>query len=799
MQNHLFSVALAISAFAICLVLSAQSPPNFSVFSLSAPAINFTLQAGWYRGKRMWYYDFGANSAQCNDNPCTAPLHVLINASDGNLIPTQGNIAESVPGNSTYSDLWSLVLHEVPANYVANSVKSYADVMLYYPNPPAVLKGTAAAINGATVNCPVVPRYSVQVGCPAQEDARCQGKCCGKYVEGWWNGMPLPYFDYGPAPAFAIPLFLLSQAPAMPTTTVQPNTGDEVPFLPTLPNPLYSAFWLIHLVTVPSTYQNNSLCDENSIVTSSAFTYVNVHLVVNCPVIAVEDATVCLSPPPSPMPTSTCNPYTPLVSSGQSSVAVTNTTAVQFNFNTCMGNPDLSLSSGVTYTFNLNTPGHPFWIKTIQGVTSANGHTAVINNGNMTGAVIWTPTDTDIGKTYYYDCEYHFLMHGAITVTRNCFPLTYSTPHTFTVQNVSSTHYRIDGCQPNPPLTLTAGVTYSWDVSVIGHGFFIRTVPGIGQTNLVASVNGNGIDFGTITWTPSISDVGGSYSYNCEFHTAMTGTIRVIQGSSSTSCTPEYVQNTSHIFTVVNVLASSWTFDSCATNPTLKLTAGVLYTFRVNSLGHPFWLKTVNGTSALNGITGATGLGTQSGDVVWTPQATDAGQTFYYNFEYHAVMNGKILVVAGASPAVVCTPTYTLTAGSTVDVTNTGLVAFNIGNCTTNPALVVTAGSTYMFNVLSTGHPFWIKSVQGAGQTNGASGVTNNGVQTGIVTFTPTCADAGRTLYYNCEYHPAMTGTITVMRGSCPVVTPETAASTLSANAIIFALAIVAVSAGFKD
>lgn len=30
-------------------------------------------------------------------------------------------------------------------------------------------------------------------------------------------------------------------------------------------------------------------------------------------------------------------------------------------------NPDLPLASGRTYFFNVNSPGHPFWIKTIQG------------------------------------------------------------------------------------------------------------------------------------------------------------------------------------------------------------------------------------------------------------------------------------------------------------------------------------------------------------------------------------------------------------------------------------------------
>jgi hypothetical protein len=67
-----------------------------------------------------------------------------------------------------------------------------------YPNPPYVLKGTAAKINGLSVNCPVVPRYSKLVDCAAREDSRCAGTCCGVYIEGWWNNITLPYFDFGP-------------------------------------------------------------------------------------------------------------------------------------------------------------------------------------------------------------------------------------------------------------------------------------------------------------------------------------------------------------------------------------------------------------------------------------------------------------------------------------------------------------------------------------------------------------------------------------------------------------------------
>ena len=80
-----------------------------------------------------------------------------------------------------------------------------------------------------------------------------------------------------------------------------------------------------------------------------------------------------------------------------------------------------------------------------------------------------------------------------------------------------------------------------------------------------------------------------------------------------------------------------------------------------------------------------------------------------------------------------------------------------------NPDLTLTRGQTYTFTVDSPGHPFWIKSVQGSGQSNAYnSGVTNNGSVNATITF-EVPMDAPETLFYNCEFHSVMTGTITII------------------------------------
>ena len=54
-------------------------------------------------------------------------------------------------------------------------------------------------------------------------------------------------------------------------------------------------------------------------------------------------------------------------------------------------------------------------------------------------------------------------------------------------------------------------------------------------------------------------------------------------------------------------------------------------------------------------------------------------------------------------------------------------------------------------------HPFRISRIPGGDALGVSDGVTNNGAQNGIVSWTP---DTVGTYYYICRYHGAMVGTI---------------------------------------
>ena len=111
----------------------------------------------------------------------------------------------------------------------------------------------------------------------------------------------------------------------------------------------------------------------------------------------------------------------------------------------------------------------------------------------------------------------------------------------------------------------------------------------------------------------------------------------------------------------------------------------------------------------------------------------------------------RTIVVVGSTPPQ--TITYT--------VTNSGSGAYLIDGVANAP-LEFKRGWTYVFNVNASGHPFWINSVSGTGTGNAYNdGVTNNGTQNGTITFVVP-DDAPDSLFYNCQFHASMQGTISV-------------------------------------
>ena len=105
---------------------------------------------------------------------------------------------------------------------------------------------------------------------------------------------------------------------------------------------------------------------------------------------------------------------------------------------------------------------------------------------------------------------------------------------------------------------------------------------------------------------------------------------------------------------------------------------------------------------------------------------------------------------------------------TTINITNSGSGAYSI-NGSNNAEIVLTRGNTYYLQIDANGHPFWIQTVPGAynpgyygNNIYSSSGLTNNGTQSGTITFlVPN--DAPDFLYYACQYHSSMQGTIRIL------------------------------------
>ena len=81
--------------------------------------------------------------------------------------------------------------------------------------------------------------------------------------------------------------------------------------------------------------------------------------------------------------------------------------------------PTITLIRGKTYEFDINSPGHPFWIKLSQTTGSSDAYTSgITNNGSSDNKITFT-VPTDAPDTLYYNCQFHGSMTGVINIVDN--------------------------------------------------------------------------------------------------------------------------------------------------------------------------------------------------------------------------------------------------------------------------------------------------------------------------------------------------------------------------------------------
>lgn len=103
---------------------------------------------------------------------------------------------------------------------------------------------------------------------------------------------------------------------------------------------------------------------------------------------------------------------------------------------------------------------------------------------------------------------------------------------TYTVTHQGTNNYVFNGGgftdASDVTLTIARGGTYTFNISAVGHPFYIKTAPGTGTGNqYTEGVTNNGTDNGTITFVVPETAPDTLY-YNCRFHSGMSGTINIV-------------------------------------------------------------------------------------------------------------------------------------------------------------------------------------------------------------------------------------------------------------------------------
>jgi plastocyanin len=223
--------------------------------------------------------------------------------------------------------------------------------------------------------------------------------------------------------------------------------------------------------------------------------------------------------------------------------------------------PDLALSSGEKYVFDLNdetASNHPLSISETKngihndGTSVGSGINYYLKGDSVTeqefsssfsadtslenAFVVFEPSSSD--TLLYYYCLFHGGManDAKILVDNYVEKIPEVVATSIAVQNVGASDYNftVKGVQANDPtLTLERGKTYEFDVSAQGHPFWIKTDQVTGSSNQYnEGITNNGLSSGKLTFAVP-SDAPSTLYYICQIHGNMTGIIKIVDNNDN--------------------------------------------------------------------------------------------------------------------------------------------------------------------------------------------------------------------------------------------------------------------------
>ena len=224
--------------------------------------------------------------------------------------------------------------------------------------------------------------------------------------------------------------------------------------------------------------------------------------------------------------------------------------------------PDIALSSGEKYVFDLNdatASNHPLSISETkngthnEGVSINEGINYFIKGYSKTeqefsssfssdnslenAFVVFEPSSDD--TVLYYYCLFHSGManDAKILIDNYVEKIPEIVATSIAVQSVGASDYSFttQGLQANDPvLTLERGKTYEFEVSAQGHPFWIKTDQISGSSSQYNDgITNNGLSNGKLIFTVP-SDAPSTLYYICQIHSNMTGVINIVDNNNGT-------------------------------------------------------------------------------------------------------------------------------------------------------------------------------------------------------------------------------------------------------------------------
>ncbi|HOS47762.1 MAG TPA: SprB repeat-containing protein [Bacteroidia bacterium] len=471
---------------------------------------------------------------------------------------------------------------------------------------------------------------------------------------------------------------------------------------------------------------------------------------------------------------------------------------------------ELYLTKGISYSFNVLTPAHPFQISTDLIGGNAN---FLVNNGqtgapSQNGVVTFTPNNSH-PSLLYYPCQFHTFMGYKVNIING--------QQTEDVNNLNPGIYNVLVTDANGCTAISQYQVNELPSPVSVSGTITNSICGTYTGSVELDISG-GVPPYTVIWDTLNTSVGPNFN-------VMVG--------PKTATNPYYGLGNLECFYIDAVEA-----------PQQNLVRGITYSYNVFNPGHPFHFSTDSVGANTSGFVslGQANAPNDNGLVSFTP-AFSSPSNLNYACANHAFMGGKANLFTGyastdllnvkpgtytavvkdalgciaqesfvvvedgsglsiSTDAVIATSCIDAADGSidisivggaspynitwdTVNLNNAGVFNVMVGTKTpTNPfygigrpecfyldgeeqnSITLTRGISYLFNVLAFGHSWHISTDEFGGTlfkivSNGQSGApTDNGT----VIFKPSFKHSDL-LYYQCGVHDYMGAPINIIDG----------------------------------